>query len=521
MSDYEEEYLDNGLELDSIRDEDLQFIQEEYRRKKIIEALIGPVVSTIFHVVLIILLSVLITDKFKQEVPDIEVKMEQIEEVQIEEPPPIEEPEPIEDPVEDVTDPVLTTVAIENVETNESALEDTNDEAPSTADDSVIEAVSDVVVSPSAFASPNVFGGRSAAGRAGAVSKFGGTAAGQQSLLKALLWLQKVQNADGSWGKKKKIGITGLALLTFLAHGETHLSKQFGVTVQKAIQWLVYDKNLSGKSHEGYAVAIKAYALSEAYAMTGISIIAPEMNRTMAHIIKNQQPLGSFDYDYKQSTQRQDLSLSGWHYQAMKAAYGAGSEVDGLNEAIAKSINWLKRSGGSNRSFTYITDGENFDGAKAERAKSMRAVGALCLQLFGEGNCAEIKDDINLIATQDLETLTWTPKHTFSLYGWYYATQVMFQNGGKNWNSWNKKFQKMLTVNQKAEGYWEYPNMSNFIGGYLGEITAERVYATTLAGLMLTVYYRYLPSSKGGSILSKKTVKNKTPFVEEGLDLLD
>ena len=51
---------------------------------------------------------------------------------------------------------VLTAVAIENVETNDAALEDTNDEAPSTDDDSTVEAVSDIVVSPSAFASPTV-----------------------------------------------------------------------------------------------------------------------------------------------------------------------------------------------------------------------------------------------------------------------------------------------------------------------------------------------------------------------------
>ncbi|MCM8529876.1 MAG: hypothetical protein NE330_01840 [Lentisphaeraceae bacterium] len=477
---------------DDLTHDDIQLIQEEYRRKKIREALIGPIISTAFHIVLIILLALTITDKYKQETPDIEVVIENLEEIVLEEPPPIEEPEPVDEPVSDVTDPVLTTVAIENVETNDAALEDTNDEAPSTDDDSMVESVSDVTVSPSAFASPNVYGGRSAAGRASSVSKFGGSKVGQQSLMKALLWLQKVQNADGSWGKKKRTGITGLALLTFLAHGETHLSKQFGLTVKKAIQWLTYDKAMTGKGHEGYALAIKAYALSEAYAMTGISIIAPQMNLCMKYIIDNQQDAGSFDYNYNKSTDRQDLSLAGWHYQAMKAAYGAGCEVDGLTEAIQKSIQWLKKSGGSQKSFTYVTVGNDFDGAKIERQKSMRAVGSLCLQLFGEGNCAEIKDDLVKIATEDLETLTWQPKHQFSLYGWYYATQAMFQHGGPSWKKWNNKFQKLLITNQHQEGYWEYPKIANFIPQYLGSVTAERVYATTLASLMLTVYYHLL-----------------------------
>ena len=69
----------------------------------------------------------------------------------------------------------------------------------------------------------------------------------------------------------------------------------------------------------------------------------------------------------------------------------------------------------------------------------MRAVGSLCLQLFGEGNCPEIQDDIRMIAQQDIKTLNWNNPPEFSLYGWYYATQVMFQSGGKNWGPWNPK----------------------------------------------------------------------------------
>ena len=221
-----------------VSEEDVLLIQEEYRRKRLIESLIGPVVSTVFHIVLIIVLAILITDKVKEEpVAEIEVVMEQIEEVEIE-PPPIEQPEPEEIDTTETTNPILTTVAVENVETNDQALEDTNDEAPSTDDNMMNEAVSDVVISPSAFASPTVYGGRSAAGRASAVSQFGGSKAGQDALLKALWWLAKVQNPDGSWGQKHKAGLTGLALLTFLAYGETQTSKHFGKTVKTAIMWL-------------------------------------------------------------------------------------------------------------------------------------------------------------------------------------------------------------------------------------------------------------------------------------------
>ena len=125
------------------------------------------------------------------------------------------------------------------------------------------------------------------------------------------------------------------------------MSENFGKTVKGAIQWLVNDKISKVTSHYGYSHAIKTYALSEAYAMTGVSVIAPKMNECMEFLIAGQQTGGSFDYSYNKDNSRQDLSLAGWHYQAMKAAYGAGCEVESLPQAIQKSIDWLKGMGRS------------------------------------------------------------------------------------------------------------------------------------------------------------------------------
>ena len=495
-------------------------IQEEYRRQRLKETLIGPVISTLFHIGLIIALAILVTDKYKKEVAEIVVQMEEVEEVKIEEPPPVEEPEPVEEPQEDVTNPVLTTVAIDNVDMNDAALEDVSDDVPSTDDDSTVEAVADIVVSPSAFASPSVFGGRSAAGRASAVSKFGGSKVGQASLLKALYWLKKVQNPDGSWGNKNPEAFTGLALLTFLAHGETPSSQNFGHTVRKAMEWLINDP-VNPKAGRSYAHAIKSYAIAEAYAMMGISELEGAMNSNIAEVIKGMQDSGSYDYEYKKGDRKEDLSLAGWNYQALKAAYGAGVRQRGLLKAIEKAVSWLKKCAGSN------SNGDGFPyalykgkpNAKHAGRHTMRGVGVLCLQLFGEGQTPEIKDEIAQIATEDLAKLSYTKPPRESLYGWYYATQAMFQKGGVEWKNWNRKFQKELTANQHTEGYWEYPGHYH---GAKGDETTERVYATTLCALMLTVYYRYLPSTKG-AIGAKATDKGNKPVMEEdeGINLIE
>ena len=83
--------IDEEIEFNLSEDE-IYDIQEKYRKKRLIESLIGPVISTVFHIGLIIILAILITDKYKKEIPEIEVKLQEVEEVKIEEPPPIEEP---------------------------------------------------------------------------------------------------------------------------------------------------------------------------------------------------------------------------------------------------------------------------------------------------------------------------------------------------------------------------------------------------------------------------------------------
>ena len=520
--DYEDDY--NEI----LHAEDIVAIQEEYRRKRLIESLIGPVVSTIFHVVLIIALAIMITDQYKPEAADIEVKIQEIEEVQIEEPPPVEQPEPEEVETTDVTDPVLTTVAIETVETNDAALEDVSDEEPSTADDSDVEAVSDVTLSASAFASPSLFGGRSAAGRASAVSAFGGSKVGQQTLLKALWWLKKVQNPDGSWGKNQKSSMTSLAVLTFLAHGETTLSKDFGKTVQSGIEWLckivegsngkiIHQNSYSNSSRSVYSHGLVAYALSEATAMIGASQIESAMNQAIKLVVEKQHPNGGYHYSYKNDGPS-NLSNASYNYQALKAAYAAGSDVPGLKEAIDKAVAHMQKFAKEDV-FYYKTDN------KHPRGPSMRAVGVLCLQLLGAPECDAAIRIGNYMEKNDVSTLKWIGEsgnapNAFPLYMWYYATQVMFQRGGSSWKVWRPKFEKLLVSNQHPEGYWESPSAFEADRFNMPGID-KQVYSTAKCALMLTVYYRYLPSFKMPKNSAKKKEDKKKDIDDIGLDLIE
>lgn len=70
-------------------------------------------------------------------------------------------------------------------------------------------------------------------------TKAGFPATTQDAVLKTLRYLHETQSGDGSWGKREKTRVTALVLLTFLSHGETPLSGEFGGTVTNGLTYLI------------------------------------------------------------------------------------------------------------------------------------------------------------------------------------------------------------------------------------------------------------------------------------------
>ena len=100
----------------------------------------------------------------------------------------------------------------------------------------------------------------------------GGTAAIDDAVANTLRWLQQAQNADGSWGEKHKVGMTGLVLLAYLGRCETPVSMEFGESCTLGIVYLLdiagrNDGRMAtnlGDKHWPYEHAIATYALAEA-----------------------------------------------------------------------------------------------------------------------------------------------------------------------------------------------------------------------------------------------------------------
>jgi hypothetical protein len=480
------------------------------RRKRVV----GPIVSFGFHAAAILLLCLFLTDTvrekiFKEEPILLDITMEELVVKEVEKLPELEPEEPEIDVEVELDELVMETPDIP-AEFPDLALKDATDDPPQTDDNLETETSLDTIANNSPLVIPSMYGGRRAAGRAALLKKYGGEGT-EDAVLRALRWLKSVQKEDGSW--EGHAAYTGLALLTFLAHGETPLSEEFGVTVMRGLMWQS-DHMISGAIKQGrryaYTNAIATYSLAEAYAMTKGNTVGIAMEVGLEDVVAGQNAAGGYYYEYLKN-ERWDLSVAGWNYQALKAGYIAGAQNDGLSDAMQKSIEFLKTHAFVRDRFHYQNGGRH--------KSNMTGVGVVSLQQLGEADSDEVQSGLRYIMTERLKTYRKYSKRPFTqggkhIYGWYYDTQAAFNAQGDTWTTWNSVFKPTLLKNQHPDGYW--PDQT-------GKVTAKNMKAvllrTTWCTLQLEVYYRHLPSYQSSNLeLGRDGISSDDDDIELQID---
>jgi hypothetical protein len=428
--------------------------------------------------------------------------------------PPLPHPEvitiPLDEPPRDEKLDVIQPVEPDRVEnhdpfeqitliTNASPMDDSHSQQPEAVQPQTIQAmpVQDIT-SPVSF--PDIGGPTGVGVSRGEIVKRRPphTAA---SVLRALRWLAVQQHADGSWGNTKP-AITSLALLTYLAHGETAESKEFGAVVERGLRFLVNaqepDGRFRGRDAHDYTHPIAAYALSEAFHMSPSPHLRKAAAKAIARVVDGQNPSGGFDYNLRPSN-RNDISYAGWCIQALKSASMAGLERDvpGIKAAMARAVAGVKanfRGEGRLGGFGYT---------EPSATHGLAGVGVLALQFLGEGDSREARMGLAGLHRWPFD---WeNPRGRSPVYWWYYNTQAFYQEGGQMWTEWDKQFSHTLVRVQNVIsapesgyvdhvgrqhdiGYWDSPASTELTGGN------GRVMDTILCTLMLEVYYRHLPT---------------------------
>ncbi len=470
--------------------------------------------------------------EIKVEIVQASQEDEKLEEV---EPPPETEPPPEMD------------VDIQMDSPNVNAPEMAETPAPTAEPQSVKVASVDAMLNiKSPVTMRSVAGTARGAGVRGAYTKGGaqyGDAQTEAAVLKALRWMKATQSPDGSWGTSPKYGLTkgmdkaagaGFAILTFLAHGETPASKEFGPTVQKALDYLinsvyvvkdkagnlVKDPNgktpyikMRGAGGSEYGFLIGTYALCEAYGMTKNPNAREAAEKTLRRIIDGQTATGGWNYNMARVTKDgpDDISFGGWAMQAIKAGKMAGMHIEGMEECIKKAVKCLKTRNYSEKAGFVYRATTNHKGGSG----GLGGVGCLAMQLLGYAKEPEVANALRVMAN-------WAPtfdaKHMSggqnSQYYSYYAAQCKYQAGMAKgatpanqtlWKKWNQEmkalYPKSITtcIDEKTKqpltiddatgkprqmGHWVNKDHYNY-----------DIMGTCLAALQLMVYYRYLPTT--------------------------
>ena len=290
--------------------------------------------------------------------------------------------------------------------------------------------------------------------------------------------------------------MTGLALLTYLAHGETPGPDhpEFGDTVERGIRFLMDTQNkesglFRNKDGNNYSHPIAVYALAEATSMTMNPLIKEAAEAACRPLIAGQNAYNGWEYGMRR-TERTDNSFSGWCAQAIKAAHTAGLEVPGLDECYEKAKKAFLPCYSSGKFHYQAESGTNPNGHPGETP-----IGTLCMQLLGEFNAPEVKSAMRFMdeCTYDFEHWEDQPwgKDPSPIYYWYYLTQAKFQEGGSTFKTWNAKFAPELQrrqvridknqsgyVDEKGEprdiGYWDSPSKQEAYRSNTGSLPCKR-----------------------------------------------
>ncbi len=454
--------------------------------RAMLDHLWGPTGSVILHIILIFALYRYLVWDLSDEAADMEVTIRDLEVREI-------------DPMEDIDIPDIDDFADMSDDIRPPDIVD--DRPP---DPTEFERDMDVDTAPldvlpdmqSPLVLRELYAARTESGREAMLGRHAGRWGRftEPAVILALEWLKDNQRPDGSWEAGREEGdlyvtaVTGLGLMAFLAHGETHTSERYGATVRKALDYLLEAQRNYGEEgafcrlghHGPYSHGIATYAISEAYAMTKIPELRDSMDAALRHVIRGQQPGGGYAYSFNRGADR-DTSISGWMVQAMKAAQMAGSQVEGLQEALDKASEDLKGATMPNGRFQYRASGSH---------QSVTAIGTLSLQLAGHGRHEAV---VNAVEFMRDEECSWdNAGRDFPLYNWFYLTQAKFHYGGSVWERWNNQFAPAYVDAQEADGRWVSPS-SNLEGGF-SEHRYGHAFTTALGALTLQVYYRFLPT---------------------------
>lgn len=335
-----------------------------------------------------------------------------------------------------------------------------------------------------------------------------------QSVERALLWLARQQQRDGSFPSRLEgqPAVTGLCVIAFLSCGHQPGLGPYGERLNRAVDYVLSCQQPTGllsartpqrsHVHQGashtatYNHAIAALMLTEVFGQVSgerAARIERAVKLALAETARQQREprkssavdQGGWRYLHKPTyTSRpsdSDLSVTGWQLMFLRSAKNAQFDVD--DKMVEASVAYVERcfdprAGG----FVYGQLGQD-----RYTNRGMNGVGALSLALGGKHRTkmAQAAGDWILQRPFTRYGQVTDASHDRFHYSAYYCSHAMAQLGGKYWETIFPMLARTLLANQSRDGSW------------LSETGEDSrygpAYATALSVLALTPAYQLLP----------------------------
>ncbi len=302
---------------------------------------------------------------------------------------------------------------------------------------------------------------------------------------KALVFLSKQQQADGSFGRKggpDSTAVTSLTIMAFLAKGHTPGAGPYGDAINKGVDFILASQQkesgllVAGRASNGpmYCHSISTLMLSEVSGMVDAARqkkIDKALPMALKAIVGAQQVKKALKmqggWRYELTSTDSDISCTGWALMALRSARNSGCAIpqETIDQAMKFIVNCRMPDGG----FGYQPGG----GSGLART----GTGLLCMELCGKSEDPAVGAACDWI----LKHLPNQVSSEFFYYALYYSSQGMFQKGSAHWEKFaTHMYQFMLKV-QQADGSWPQGGSS--------EANVGPTYSTAMGVLAMSVSY--------------------------------
>lgn len=310
-----------------------------------------------------------------------------------------------------------------------------------------------------------------------------------ESVKSGLEYLVSKQNTNGSWtcavghkfnedyrtsGEYDHVGVTPLACLALMADGNLPGRGKYAKNVENGLNFVIScqrkeDGYITLNGTRMYEFGFCVLFLSEIYGMTKRSDIGSVLRNAVGILISSQNSNGG--WRYQPNPQDADISVTVTILQALRAAKNAGVNVE--SRVIDRAVKYVKQSANVDGSFNYQLT------PYTRSTYSLTAAGITSLISAGLYDTKEVKKGIEYLK-RNRQELIWGRYHYF--YGHYYAVQAFWAYGGNDWKDYYNQIKAELLKFQRPDGSW------------IDDVGST--YATSMACLILSVPYRYLPIFK-------------------------